>query len=333
MTINVLISILNWNGTTATLDCINDLVSDIPAPGIFCKIRIIDNNSDSLEKELLRSKLPTSIEVFYNNTNLGFAGGQNQNIQYAIENNYDYVWLLNNDTRIPLGTVGKIIQALEAAPEAGAASPVITRMGSPDIIDFAGATHDWQHLDSIRCLNLSEAPIFNQKYKNELWAVGTALMLRTKAVQEVGLLDDQLFAYYEDDDYGTRLNYHGWQTTMVLNSHIEHACFDGEKHQRAPYFFYLMNRNAVLFLMKHTPKESRQLLKLRLIEKTLFSAEKLYDMGYQSKGDACLLGLSDGLQGVGGPPRLDRAVPFWLRALRPVSRWWNRKHRSRVALA
>lgn len=333
MTTRVLISILNWNGSLDTVACIHSLQQTVVGPGIEYHIRVIDNHSRAEEVEILQSKLPPGVEVFYNTQNAGFTGGQNINIEHAVSAGYDYVWLLNNDTRVPANTLNQVVQALEANPTAGAASPLIVRLGDPNTVDFCGAVHDWQLIDTVRCPSLAQAPAFCERHRQGLWAMGTALMLRVLAVKQVGLLNPKLFAYYEDDDYGARLIAQGWQTTMVLNAHVEHACFDGDMYRRAPYFFYLMNRNALLVALEHTPQTHRRLLRLRFVDRALVMAQKLYNQGQDAKGDACLLGLADGLRGVGGPPRLDRPVPWWLRVLRPISRWWNRHNPPRHAQA
>jgi GT2 family glycosyltransferase len=331
--VRVLISILNWNGSRDTVACVHSLQQTVVDPGVEFHIRVIDNASRPEEIAVLQSQLPPGVEVFYNTSNAGFTGGQNINIEHAISKGYDYVWLLNNDTQVPANALNRVVQALEANPQAGAASPLIVRLGDTQTVDFCGAIHDWQLIDTVRCPTLAQAQAFCEQHKAKLWAMGTALMLRVQAVKQVGLLNPKLFAYYEDDDYGARLIAHGWQTTMVLNAYVEHACFDGDMYRRAPYFFYLMNRNALLVALAHTPKTHRRLLRLRFVDRALVMAQKLADQGQPAKSDACLLGLVDGLRGVGGPPRLDRAVPFWLRVLRPISRFWNRNNPPRPAQA
>lgn len=320
----VLISILNWNASERTVECVESLLQDHSGQATVT-IRVIDNGSSADQTRCLKEKLAgLDVDVHFNPHNTGFTGGQNANIQYALDKGFDFVWMLNNDTRVPPGTVDRLLASMQADARCGAASPVIVRMDEPGVVDFCGVTHDWAQLDTLRPHTIEDAPAFIQQHHNTLWAVGTALMLRLQAVREVGLLDDQLFAYYDDDDYGQRLQKHGWRTRIALDARVEHACFDGDMYRRPPYFFYLNTRNALLFSIKHVPPAYRRLLRLRYVDRSLAMAEKLLAQGQPAKADACLIGLADGLAGRGGAPRLNRKVPFWLRVLQPVGRAWNR---------
>lgn len=319
----VLISILNWKSADKTLECVLSVLQSQLPVNLRCDIRVVDNGSGSVQVEALKSGLPINVDLVENPVNTGFTGGQNLNIRHALEHGYDYVFLLNNDTVVDAHAVAKVIQSMQSDPRCGAASPIITRLADRQIVDFCGAIHDWRLIDAVRATSLAEAPNFLKRHADEVWAVGTALMLKTEAIREVGLLDDRFFAYYEDDDMGARLRTAGWCTHIVLDAIVEHACFDGDMYQRQPYFFYLMTRNAVFFALKHVPKGYRKGLRLRYIDRSLVMAEKLLSQGQLDKANACMLGLADGLAGRGGPPVLDRPVPLWVRALRPVSRAWN----------
>lgn len=320
----VLVSILNWNASERTAECVESLLGD-DATSAQVRIRVIDNGSTAPEVALLRQRLdPNRVETHFNPTNTGFTGGQNANLQHALDHGYEFVWMLNNDTRVQPGTVERMLACMANDPFCGAVSPVIVRMDAPEVIDFCGVAHDWKNLDTRRPATLEEASAFLEENRESLWAVGTALMLRASAVREVGLLDDRLFAYYDDDDYGQRLQKVGWRTRIVLDAAVEHACFDGDMYRRPPYFFYLNTRNAVFFALTHVPKHYRRFLRLRYIDKSLVMAEKLLTQGQREKADACLLGLADGLAGRGGAPDLERRVPLWVRGLRPLGRLWNR---------
>jgi GT2 family glycosyltransferase len=323
--IKVLISILNWNSSDKTLQCLTSLALLSAAPNIEIFLRIIDNGSSDAEFFKLNTLLPKNknIALIRNPVNLGFTGGQNLNIQYALDNSYDYIWLLNNDTVVHKNSLQEIVNAMESDMKCGASSPIIVRLGSPDIVDFCGAVHEWSSIDTIRPQSLNDAPLFLEAHKSNIWAVGTALMIRATTAKQIGALSEGYFAYYEDDDFGMRLIANGWRTLIVLSAQVEHACFEGDMFQRQPYFFYLMNRNAIFFATTHVPTPFRRNLRLKYIDRSFFMAEKLSKLGYFSKADACILGMADGLSGKSGPPRLDRPIPLWAKALRPVFRFWN----------
>ena len=324
--VKIYISILNWNAASDTIRCIKSLLDSTSLDNLKIEIGVIDNASSpsdylTLESNLINKK----IKLIRNEENLGFAGGHNILMKEALINAFDYIWVLNNDTIVLKNTLSELIKTMQREPQCGACSPVIKRLGSADIVDYCGSTHNWKALSISHPANISEAPGFCEKNSNDLWLVGTALFLRATALNEIGLFNEKLFAYYEDNDMGVRLNNAGWTNRLVFESHIEHACFDGVITDRKPYYFYLMARNSFLFFLNHTPTKHRKLLRMRLTDNSLVVAENLDRMGYSDKATACLLGIADGLAGVGGPPVLDRRVPFWLQCLRPLGRWWNRK--------
>ena len=319
----VLISILNWKSADKTLECVQSVQRSIFPNTLQCDIRVVDNGSGSVQVDTLKAGLPSDVELVVNPVNTGFTGGQNLNIRHALTHGYDYVFLLNNDTVVDSLAIAEVIREMSSDTRCGAASPVIARLGNRDIIDFCGAIHDWSLIDTVRARSNLETRRFMADHPDDVWAVGTALMLKVAALREVGVLDERMFAYYEDDDLGVRLKAAGWRTRIVLNAVIEHACFDGDMYQRQPYFFYLMTRNAIFFALKHVPSGYRKGLRLRYIDRSLVMAEKLFSQGHADKAHACMLGLADGLAGIGGAPVLDRPVPLWVRALRPLSRAWN----------
>ena len=324
--IKILISILNWNGANDTIQCLNSLLELEILNNISIKIFVIDNASEAENYDLLKKSIKNpSWSMFRNEKNLGFAAGHNFSIKHALENNFDYIWLLNNDAVVHRNTLTALISFMENEPKCGSCTPVVVRLSHAGIVDFCGAFHDWASLSVNHPSSFSEAENFCEKNANNLWLVGTALLLRVAAVRQVGFLNEKLFAYYEDNDIGVRLINNGWTNRVVFDSVIEHACFEGVITDRKPYYFYLMTRNSFLFYLKHTPPQYRKLIRLRLIDYSLAIAEKLYRLKLNEKADACLLGITDGLSGKGGPPMLSRKVPLWIRSLRLIGRWWNHK--------
>lgn len=322
---SVLVSILNWNASDKTEACIFSLLSVLQNSSLKIDIRIIDNGSSPQHVQDLQrvSKYYPHVNFLFNPQNVGFTGGQNQNIQYALDHNYDYIWLLNNDTVVYPDALDELVAAMESDTSLGASSPVILRLGNPSVVDFCGAIHEWSNIDTIRPHSLAEASDFLNIFKDKVWAVGTALLIRCSVIRQIGPLNESFFAYYEDDDFGARLVANGWRTSIVLTAQIEHACFEGDMYQRPPYFFYLMTRNAVFFALAHVPQAFRRQLRLRYLTRSFFMAEKLYSLGHLAKAEACMLGLHDGFTGRGGPPVLNRPVPLWVWAVRPFVRWWN----------
>lgn len=151
-------------------------------------------------------------------------------------------------------------------------------------------------------------------------------MFRMQALREVGFLDERYFAYYEDNDIGARLAHAGWKNLAALDLVVHHDCRGGLSRNRPDYYFYLLNRNHMVFWHRHTPQAYRRMLWLKLVKAGLYDANKLAQDGLHSKSDASLLGVGDFILGRHGAPDLSRPLPQWLK----VARWCSEKMHGRA---
>ena len=165
-----------------------------------------------------------------------------------------------------------------------------------------------------------------------MWVSGTAVLFRTTALKQVGILDEKLFAYFEDNDISARLAAGGWKSRMAFDAKIVHACHQGNDTNRPPYFFYLMQRNFFRFWRKNTPRPYQRLLNLRLLDQSLYEVNKLYYQGFKALGDAALLGTSDGFWGRTGAPVLDRRPAYTIIFLRWLFNLQHSRALERVEL-
>lgn len=303
----VLISILNWNSSMATLECIDSLHVQ-STRGVAVQLAVIDNGSRDEEWRILaEGARARGIAVNRQETNLGFAGGHNLSMQAAIDGGSDFVWLVNNDATVHADALEKMIQIMDEDPTCGAVAPLCIAEHDSQHIDFLGARHDWKNLASVRSSSLAETASLEKTHPDAQWIAGTAVLFRVTALKQIGLLDEKLFAYFEDNDISARLAAAGWKNRVALDAKVVHACHQGKDTNRPPYFFYLMQRNFFHFWRKNTPVAYRRLLSLRLLDRSLYEVNRLYYGGYKQLGDAALLGTSDGFWGISGPPRLDRS--------------------------
>ncbi|MDD5276193.1 MAG: glycosyltransferase family 2 protein [Methylovulum sp.] len=317
----VYISILNWNKAEATLVCLDHLLqSDIP-PNLKIKVFIVDNGSDQDDWRCLSEGVKNDlVTLIHLDENLGFAGGHNIIMRQAIDDQADYVWLVNNDG-IPFPeTLSRIIALAERDPSCGAVSPLLV---DGELVDFCGGHHNWEALLPVFPDKESDWNIAVSTDATNTWLIGAAILFRVKAIKEVGLLDEAFFAYYEDNDISVRLAAAGWKNSVAFNARFQHEI----PSTRPPYYYYLMARNAFFFWLRYTPKEYRRFISIRLLERAIFSANKLvFDAAAKSKADACLLGGLDGMLGRGGQPKLNRKVPWFLILLRKALWFYHSRH-------
>lgn len=325
-----MISILNWNSAEATLECLASIASMRLDPAIALSVVVIDNGSNEADYRQLQQGMgqPVNqhITLLRQEYNLGFAGGHNIAMGMALEQECGFIWLVNSDAVIDPDCLAHMLALIQSRADCGAVSPMVVTLDDDAEIDFCGARHDWQKLETPRASSVEEARRWEQETPSTMWASGTVVMYRVAALRQIGMLDDRLFAYYEDNDIGARLAQAGWRSLIAFDARARHLRYVYDLHHRPPYYFYLMTRNGILFWLKHTPAPERRRLRLRLLDRSLFLANILLAKSQHEKARACMLGALDGMMGRGGPPQLERRVPLPLDLLRRLLRFQHSRH-------
>lgn len=315
--IKVLVSILNWNTADMTAECVDSVLQMYVAPRVDMHVMVIDNGSSALDWAALQTHLSgRPVELIRNESNLGFAGGHNVAIKLAESRKFDFIWLVNSDSLLENSTLAEVLKVMADDPQCGAVSPVVRVLDDPSEIDFCGTHHDWANLTYVRHKTLEAARATEASRPFDMWLTGTVILFRMTALRAVGGLNENLFAYYEDDDIGVRLARAGWRNRMAFDTSALHARPPAK--ERPPHYFYLMYRNAFLFYVQHTPAPYRRMIRLRLMDRAMFTANRLRRKGLTGSADACLLGALDGWRGKGGVPQLDRKPPQFMQAARQL---------------
>lgn len=116
---NVLVIIVTFNGRKWLDSCLSSVLNS----SVDADLYIVDNGSTDGSIEYIKEKAPKAILV-ESKENLGFGKANNQGLRYALENGYDYVYLLNQDAWIEQDTLESLIEVSEKNPEYGILSPI-----------------------------------------------------------------------------------------------------------------------------------------------------------------------------------------------------------------
>lgn len=286
----VLIVLLNWNGHSKTAACIASLRQ---MDFHDYRILVIDNGSTDGSGEALSAI--EGIELIRNEENLGFTGGSNRGLREAEECGAEYVWLLNNDTEVAPDCLRRLVATADANPQAALLSPVLYDSAERERIQHAGSRYRLAppSIDEAADLRTAQAWQAEDARRVVLW--GTALLVRTAALPQIGLLDERLFAYSEDTEYSIRCGEAGFEKLTVTDARVWHDWNDG---LRSPYYYYYTVRNGLLIWRRHLPA----LAYLRVLHWTLARMRSvLADLDdHPQHREACLAGFWDGLRQHGG---------------------------------
>ena len=212
----VLVVILNWNGADDTLRCLDSLAHlDHPSFDIL----VVDNASTDHSIDRLRELAASgAVLLMENSSNLGFAGGVNVGIRFAITNGYTSVALLNNDA-IPLPDwLSQLEENLDSSDAAISTGLLLDSSGSH--IDSSGDFYSaWgmpypRGRGAMRESAAPSGPVFA--------ASGGASLYRTSLFEDIGLFDEVFFAYFEDVDLSFRARLRGHEVSYTRDAVAHH---------------------------------------------------------------------------------------------------------------
>ena len=235
----------NWNGEDYLPTCIDSLL----AQSLNHTIIIVENGSVDKSDGIL-ANYGDKITVLKQPKNLGFAGGVNVGIKYAIKNGADYVALFNNDAMADKNWLEELVKSIESNPKLGAVTSKFMRLDKTRL-DSTGDFYTWHGLPFPRGRN----EIDNNQYdnKNEIFAAsGGASIFNLKMFKEVGLFDEDFFAYYEDIDLGFRMQLAGWRVTYCPTA-IAYHHVSGTGSKISGFGIYQTSTNFWYTFMKNMP--------------------------------------------------------------------------------
>ncbi len=247
---------VNFNGLEDTRKCLHSLAA-LSGPA---NVVLVDNASQPDPTGTLAAEFPR-VHIVRNSENLGWSGGNNTGIRYAIERGADFVMLLNNDTTVAPDIVARLLRAFEAHPRFGAIGPVIRFMDEPDAVMTDGVTFNPP----------GYAGFFQRKIVPELAtdppAVdetdivnGCCMMVRADVFRRVGLIDDRFFLIHEEADFCLRVKQAGFACGVLAESLVWHKGSTTFKRAGKKWQRYYDTRNLALLLRKHRRASGRGLL-------------------------------------------------------------------------
>lgn len=246
------IVVLNWNGLQDTLACLGSL--KVLNYG-RSEILVVDNASTdgSVQELQKRYRMDPTIKIIRNQTNLGYAEGNNVGIRYALSRGADYVLLLNNDTVVDRNLINDLMETARHDDRIGILSPKIYDYWKPDKVWFAGATIDWKTGESPHIgLGEMDHGQFNKVIEVDR-LTGCAMMVKREVFEKIGLLDPDYFLYYEDVDFCVRAKRAGYKTVCVQSAKVWHKESSSTKaNQTSDLHLYYHIRNRLLFLKLHS---------------------------------------------------------------------------------
>jgi GT2 family glycosyltransferase len=241
------VSVITVNYNQAALTCaLIDSLRKVTYPNV--EVIVVDNGSSQDATPVITTQYP-EVNFIRSEKNLGFAGGNNLGIQASTGK---YLLFLNNDTEVDRGFLEPLVHVFETHPTAGAASSKILYYDSDGIIQYAGST----------CVNpftgrntrvgfMEKDNGQHDRLKTTDLAHGAAMMVPRKVVDQVGMMPEFFFLYYEEIDWCESIKKAGYQIYFVPASKVYHkeSMSVGKNSTLKTYY---MTRNRLLFMRRNT---------------------------------------------------------------------------------
>lgn len=212
-----------------------------------------DINQSIETRDVIGSK--PQIVLIQTGSNLGFAGGNNVGLQYVLaQDDFGYVWLLNNDTVVKPDSLSHMLDRMERSTVAGMCGSTLLYYHKPELVQaLGGGTYcKWfaitRHIGAFRRFN----ELMDTKYVESKinYIVGASILLSRQFLKDIGLMCEDYFLYFEELDWAMR-SQGKYTLTYAPKSIVYHK--EGATIGRSKISDYFFTRNRIVFTQKYFP--------------------------------------------------------------------------------
>lgn len=294
------ILILNWNGGGDTVNCVESLTPNLTADDF---VFIIDNDSKDnsvkiIQDFLMQNEIPfvssdkekiirdfdraVKFYCIQNELNLGFGAGNNVLLKQLnkIDDEFNWVWLLNNDALIEAETLNQLKNKILSDEKIGAVGSIVLNYPDISIIQNTGVKY-FPLLGVSKLINKNEHindVNFNKSIEFD-YLNGASLMLRREAVDKAGYFDERYFVYSEEFDLQLSLKKKNYKIELEPKSKVYHKLM-GSTRDASHLFFYYYCMSSTLLTKKHYSRLTLIIatfnLSVIMIVRTFPSAKNFY---------------------------------------------------------
>lgn len=248
----VYIIILNWKNAPDTIACLNSLfhLEQVDYRIVVCDNQSPDGSYNDIRDwlneqsvgymmnrelvELTRNEAEnyciengeSGIYLVQTGANLGFAGGNNVGIRFALhQDDMDYVWLLNNDTEVEPDALVHLVQRCKTDPKIGICGSRLVYFYDRTHLQGMGGTYNrWLGTTHHYAAYASSDAIFDDdKVSNEIdYVIGASMLLTKSVLKKIGLLSEEYFLYFEELDYSLRAKTNKFKLSIASSSYVYH---------------------------------------------------------------------------------------------------------------
>ncbi|HHJ07273.1 MAG TPA: glycosyltransferase family 2 protein [Anaerolineae bacterium] len=237
--------ILNTNRREDTLECLASLEQLAYENH---KAIVLDNSSTDGSVDAIRASFP-AVEIIRLVDNLGYAGNNNTGIKAALDQGADWVFVLNEDTVLAPDCLTHLVEVGESNKQIGIVGPMVYHHNEPAVIQSAGGMLGpyWESIHLAK--DQVDRGQYTQPHEVE-WISGCGIMVRRQVIEQLGMLDERFFYFWEETEWCLRAAKGGWRIMHVPQAKLWHKGVQ-RNYKPKPSLLYYNTRNRFLMYAKH----------------------------------------------------------------------------------
>ena len=296
----IAVIILHYQNNEDTKECLSSLFTNHKKTDNLHTF-VVSNSPVNKLSEFIEKKYP-QVEILENQDNLGFAQGVNLGIKKALDNNCNYIILLNNDTLLAKDTITQLVSFAKVHQSVGLVSPKIyfapgfeyhkDRYKTEDkgrVLWYAGGIIDWANIYAMhRGVDEIDKGQFDEVRDTD-FATGCCLLIKREVIEQIGLFDEKYFLYFEDIDFSLRAKRREFRVVYFPKAHLWHKNAETSGKPGSALHIYYQTRNRLYFGYKYATFRAKKALffdslRLFLKGKIYRKAVADYYLGRMGKG-------------------------------------------------
>lgn len=253
---------LSYKGDRNTKELLDSFLN-VDQEGYSLNFVIVDNYPKKPLKVDIKKYKRLNLHVIRSSENIGFAGGNNKGITYALDQGADYILIINNDTVVDKYFIKELLNLAESKSDWGVLAPKIYFQKGYEyhkeryiekelgrVIWYAGGEIDWSNV-AAKHRGVDEVDIGQYGDISETeFASGCAMFFNTEVLKKVGFFDENYFLYYEDTDLSERIRKRGYKIYFCPTSVVWHKNAASSGGSGSDLQDYYITRNRMIFSLK-----------------------------------------------------------------------------------
>ena len=238
--------VLNHRHADDTMRCVSSLSKVVYENH---RVIVVDNGSGTDVVASLRNGLDPTVGLVTSADNLGYGAGNNLGLAAALDSGAEFCWVVNPDVVVDPTSLSVLVRTARLHPDAGILGCRIVHGGSePTRIWFDGGIIDWEQGGATSHLNMGDLESEHRltgPYEVD-YVTGAGMLLRSRMIDDVGLIPEDWFLYFEETTYNVLAQRSGWRTMVDTRSRLQHFKRSTGRLPE-PYYIYYFVRNRYRF--------------------------------------------------------------------------------------